>query len=64
MDHRTQVGLECPHCQFRQFMEVNSDLVGTLADSKVVRRIYAELETWMVSHCPDHLRAISELSKN
>ena len=63
-EHRTQVGVECPQCHFRQFMEVDSDLVSTLQDSKVAKEIYAELQAWMVSRCPDHLKLISGLSKN
>jgi hypothetical protein len=45
-------------------MEVESDLVGALQDSKVTRTIYAELQAWMISRCPDHLRAIAAVSRN
>ena len=45
-------------------MQVDSDLVSTLQDSKVVRKIYAELEAWVVSRCPDHLRVIAGMSRN
>ena len=62
--HRAQVGVECPQCHYRQFMEVDSDLVGDLQDSKVVRKIHAELESWMVSRCPEHLKVISGFSRN
>lgn len=62
--HRAHVGVECPQCHFRQFMEVDSDLSGTLADSKVTRKIFAELQAWMLSRCPDHLRAIAGMSRN
>jgi DNA-directed RNA polymerase subunit RPC12/RpoP len=58
------MGIECPHCHFRQFMEVDSDLMNTFQDSKVVRKIYAELQAWMVSRCPEHLRAIAGMAKN
>jgi len=62
--HRTHVGVECPQCHFREFMEVDSDLGGTFNDNAVARKIYAELQAWMVSRCPDHLKAISRLSRN
>lgn len=45
-------------------MEVESDLLSTLQDSKVARQIYAELEAWMLSRCPEHLRAMPARSKN
>ena len=45
-------------------MEVDSDLDGTLKDSKVANKILAELQAWMLSRCPDHLRAIAGMSKN
>ena len=62
--HRAQVGVECPQCHFRQFVEVDSDLGGILKDSKVAQKICAELEAWMLSRCPEHLRAIAGMSKN
>jgi len=45
-------------------MEVDSDLDGTLKDSQVARKILAELQAWMLSRCPEHLRAIAGMSKN
>ena len=45
-------------------MEVDSDLVDTFKDSQVAKKIYAELQAWVVSRCPEHLRAISGMSKN
>jgi hypothetical protein len=45
-------------------MEVDSDLDGTLKDSQVTRKILAELQAWMLSRCPEHLRAIAGMSKN
>lgn len=45
-------------------MEVDSDLPEALKDSKVTGKIFAELQAWMVSRCPDHLRAIAGMSKN
>jgi len=62
--HRAHVGVECPQCHFRQFVEVDSDLDGTLKDSKVANKILVELQAWMLSRCPDHLRAIAGMSKN
>jgi hypothetical protein len=62
--HRAQIGVECPQCHYRQFVEVDSDLVGTFQDSKVARVIHGELQAWMVSRCPEHLRMISTISRN
>lgn len=62
--HRAQVGVECPQCHFRQFMEVDSDLGSALSDGAVAQKIYAELQAWMISRCPDHLKAIVGLSRN
>jgi hypothetical protein len=45
-------------------MEVDSDLSGALSDNAVARKIYAELQAWMVSRCPEHLRVISGMSRN
>jgi len=45
-------------------MEVDSDLEGTFADNAVARKIYAELQAWMVSRCPEHLKVISGMSRN
>ena len=45
-------------------MEIDSDLEGTFADNVVARKIYAELQAWMVSRCPEHLRVISGMSRN
>ncbi|HTQ09202.1 MAG TPA: hypothetical protein VMI31_03945 [Fimbriimonadaceae bacterium] len=62
--HRAQVGVECPQCHFRQFMEVDSDLEGIFSDNVVARKIYDELQAWMVSRCPEHLKVISGMSRN
>jgi hypothetical protein len=62
--HRAHVGVECPQCHFRQFMEVDTDMAGILKDSKVTNKILVELQAWMLSRCPDHLRAIAGMSKN
>lgn len=45
-------------------MEVETDLVGTLQDSRVAQKVYAELQAWMISRCPEHLKAIAGMSKN
>ncbi len=45
-------------------MEVETDLGGEFGDNAVARKIYAELQAWMVSRCPEHLRAITAMSKN
>jgi hypothetical protein len=45
-------------------MEVDSDLGGALSDNAVARKIYAELQAWMISRCPEHLKAIAGLNRN
>ena len=45
-------------------MEVDSDLDGIFTDNEVSRKIYAELQAWMVSRCPEHLKVISGMSRN
>lgn len=62
--YRAQIGVECPQCHFRQFVVVDSELVETLLDSKAAKKVHAELVAWMGSHCPEHLRSISLLSRN
>jgi len=60
--HLAHVGVECPRCHWRQFVEVNLD--KPQMDSPMAREIRAQLEAWMASRCPDHLNAISSLSRN
>ena len=62
MEQRAQVGVECPKCQRRQFMEVEIDT--RLMTSPLAREIRGHLEEWMLSRCPDHLGDILNLSKN
>jgi len=45
-------------------MEVDSDLEGIFSDNVVARKIYDELQAWMVSRCPEHLKVISGMSRN
>jgi len=45
-------------------MEVDSDLAGAFTDNSVARQIYTELQAWMVSRCPEHLKVISGMSRN
>jgi len=60
--HRAQVGVECPFCHWRHFQEIQID--NPLIESPMEKEIRAHLEAWLGSHCPDHLGAIAELSKN
>ncbi len=62
--HRAHVGVECPQCHFRQFMEVDFERPEELKSSPLAAEIRAHLEAWMASRCPDHLGIISQLSKN
>ncbi|MGH9396347.1 MAG: hypothetical protein ACRD18_05795 [Terriglobia bacterium] len=60
--HRAQVGVECPQCHWKQFVEVQ--LEKPQLDNPLALEIRRQLEAWMASRCPDHLNAISMLSKN
>jgi hypothetical protein len=62
MEQRTQVGVECPKCQRRQFMEVEID--PRLINSPLAREIQAHLEEWMFSRCPDHLGEFLKTNRN
>lgn len=62
MEQRTQVGVECPQCHWRQFMEIEVD--SQLLKSPVALEIRHHLEEWVKSRCPDHLGPIMEISKN
>lgn len=62
--HRAQVGVECPQCHFKHFMEVDFDREKELRNSPLALEIRAQLEAWMVSRCPDHLGVISQLARN
>ena len=62
MEQRAQVGVECPKCQRRQFMEVEID--PRLMNSPVAREILAHLQEWVLSRCPDHLVEFLKSSRN
>jgi hypothetical protein len=53
MEQRSQVGIECPQCHWRQFMEVEID--ERLLSSPLATDIRHHLEEWVKSRCPDHL---------
>jgi hypothetical protein len=62
MEHRAHLGVECPQCHGKQFVEVQFD--QPLELSPLALEIRAQLEAWMASRCPDHPNAISQVSKN
>lgn len=62
MEHRAIVGVECPECHGRQFVELGLDV--TLMDSPVAREIERELQEWLRSRCPNHLGSIMQKMKN
>jgi hypothetical protein len=62
MEHRAQVGVECPQCHWRHFVEVNLD--KSVADSPYGREIQALIQEWLRSRCPDHLGTFLKYSKN
>ena len=62
MEHRAQVGVECPHCHFRQFVEVEFD--KPVLNAPLAQEIRAQLEAWMASRCPEHLTPTLGRMKN
>lgn len=62
LEHRAQVGIECPTCHARQFMEIQID--NPLGNSCAAEEIRRQLEAWIASRCPDHLGPILRTSKN
>ncbi len=62
MERHTQVGVECPQCHWRQFLEV--EIEESLLRSPLYKDIKDHLEAWVRSQCPDHLGLIVQMSKN
>ena len=60
--HRAQVGIECPTCHARQFMEIQID--NPLSNSRAADEIRRQLEAWIASRCPDHLGLVLKTSMN
>lgn len=60
--HRAQVGVECPVCRWRHFLEVNFDL-ATL-DARSSQEVARQLQEWLRSRCPDHLGPFLKASKS
>jgi hypothetical protein len=61
-EHRAQLGVECPQCHFRQFVEVEFDKPEL--NPPLVAEIQAQLQAWMASHCPNHLTSVLGRLKN
>ncbi len=62
VQHQARVGVECPMCHHRAFVEIQLD--HPVEDYPMAQEIRAQLELWMASHCPNHLRPMLALSKN
>ena len=60
MEHRAQVPVQCPVCNWRHFMEIETEEMDEVAG----RELRKHLEAWIASRCPDHLGPIFEMSKN
>jgi len=60
--HRAQVGIECPTCHVRQFMEIQIE--NPVSNSRAAEEIRRQLEAWIASRCPDHLGPILKTSMN
>lgn len=61
-EHRAQLGVECPRCHFRQFVEVEFDKPEL--DPPQVAEIRMQLQAWMASRCPEHLISTLGHAKN
>lgn len=62
LTHRAQVGIECPTCHARQFMEIQID--NPVSNSSFADEIRQQLEVWIASRCPDHLGPVLKTSMN
>jgi hypothetical protein len=62
VQHRAHLGVECPQCHWRHFVEVNLD--QSLADGPYGKEIQAHIQEWLRSRCPDHLGTFLKFSKN
>ena len=62
MEQRTQVGVECPVCHWRNFFEMEID--ERFLKSPLAGEIKGHLEAWVASRCPDHLGPFLKVSKN
>ena len=60
--HHAQVGVVCPTCSRRHFLEVGAD--DSLLNSPAGKEIRSHLEAWLASRCPDHLGQFAEISRN
>ncbi|MGO8791245.1 MAG: hypothetical protein ACLQVL_28205 [Terriglobia bacterium] len=60
MEHRAQVPVQCPVCNWRQFVEVEVEDFDKVAGAELRQH----LEAWIASRCPDHLRPILDMTKN
>ncbi len=60
--HRALIGVVCPLCRRRHFLEVADDY--SMLNSPAAKEIHAHLEAWMASRCPDHLGFIAQMSRN
>lgn len=60
--HRAQVGVECPTCHAREFMEIQID--SPVSNSRAAEEIRRQLEVWIASRCPDHLGPVLKTSMN
>ena len=62
VQHRARLGVECPQCHWRHFLEVNLD--RSLVDGPYGQEMQAHIQEWLRSHCPDHLGTFLNFSKN
>ncbi len=62
MEQRARVGVECPKCHWREFMDVELDT--QIMQTPVAKEIQAHLQEWMLSRCPNHLGEFLKISRN
>jgi hypothetical protein len=60
VQHRAQLPVQCPVCNWRHFLEIQVEE----RDSAAGAELRKHLEAWIATRCPDHLGPILEMSKN
>ena len=60
MQHRAQLPVQCPVCNWQHFLEIGVEEEDFAAGAELRKH----LEAWIASRCPDHLGPVLESSKN
>ncbi len=62
VQHRAQLPVQCPVCNWKHFIEVNLD--KSLLDSPYGKEMQQHIQEWLRSRCPEHLGPIMETTRN